>query len=365
MYVAFCDNLLYNFNVRDHLTSSTLEGEMKHPAVLFLDNTSWDNMALALAATRPSSLLDVKAIFVTGRAAHSDPNASIEERDEGYSARIHLLNAKRMAQFLRTAGRTVPVFMGEHVSRTNLRTVIPHKFHVNEEVYDLWNAGETVEIDGDFADGLELLRDHEGTKLLVLVGGPLTEVALIQRDMPDIAAKFGPMFVQAGDFAEDESTNLLGGKGNSFNGACDAAALHDVLYGHDGEVILLPSNMTKQAELGFATPDEIADLGIYSPLLAGYRVHYEHSAKRRGTSLYIHDLGLAMLAEQYISTGNGFPYEWEAVRITEVPYGASLTGQSERRGTIVIEPADESRRKVVVQQDTDGYRDRVATYLQS
>lgn len=338
---------------------------MKHPSVLYLDNTSWDNMALALAATRPSSLLDVKAIFVTGRAAHPSPDASIEMRDEDLSAQIQLLNTRRLTEFLRTAGRTTPVFMGENVFRTNLRTVIPHKFHVNEEIYDLWNAGKTVEIDGDFADGLKLLRSYEGTKLLVLVGGPLTEVALIQRYMPDIAAKFGPMFIQAGDFAKDNSTNLLGGKGNSFNGACDPAALNDVVFGHDGELILLPSNKTKQSELGFATPDEIADLDIYPPLLAGYRVHYEHSAKRRGTSLYIHDLGLAMLAEQYISAGNGFPYEWEAVHIIEVPYGAPLTDQPERRGTIVIAPAVESRRKVVVRQDTNGYRGRVAEYLQS
>lgn len=338
---------------------------MKTPAVLFLDNTSADNLAMALAATRPSSLLDVKAIFVTGRAAHTDPNASIEERDETYSAYIHALNTLRMAEFLRSAGRTVPVFMGEDVSRTQLRTVVPHGKHANEEIYDLWNARETSKFDGDFAAGIQFLWQYEGEKLLVLVGGPLTEVALIQRCGPDLAAKFGTMFVQAGDFATDESTNLLGGKGNSFNGACDAKALHDVLEGHDGEIILLPSNMTKQRELGFVTPDDIAALGVYPRLAEVYRVHYEHSAKRRGTSLYIHDLGLVMLAEQYISTGNGFPYEWEAVQITEVPYGAPLADRPERRGTIVIEPTDVSRRKVIVRQDTDGYRDRVAMYLQS
>lgn len=338
---------------------------MKHPTVLFLDNTSADNLALALAATRPSSLLDVKAIFVTGRAAHGDPNASIEERDENYSAYIHRLNTKRMAEFLRSAGRTVPVFMGEEVYRTNLRTVIPHGFHVNEEIYDLWNARNATTIDGDFAAGLELLRQYEGKKLLVLVGGPLTEVALIRRYLPNIAAKFGKMFIQAGDFATDESTNLLGGKGNSFNGACDAAALHDVLYGHDDEVFILPSNMTKQRELGFATPDDIANLGIYPRLVDVYRVHYEHSAKRRGTSLYIHDLGLAILAEQVIRGEKDFPYQYKPVRIVEVPYGTPLNERPERRGTIIITPAAASNRYVVTEQDVKQYRDRVAGYLHS
>lgn len=338
---------------------------MKHPAVLFLDNTSADNLAMALAATRPSSLLDVKAIFVTGRAAHTDPNASIEERDETYSAYIHLLNTLRMAEFLRSAGRTVPVFMGEEVSRTELRTVIPHAKHANEQVYDLWNAWETASIDGDFTTGIQFLGRYTGEKLLVLVGGPLTEVALLQRNRPDIAAKFGAMFIQAGDFAEDESTNLLGGKGNSFNGACDAKALYEVLGGHDGEIVLLPSNKTKQRELGFAAPAEIASLGVYPRLVQVYRVHYEHSAKRRGVSLYIHDLGLVILAEQYLQGDQSFPYRYEPVEILDVPYGLPAADQPERRGTIVIRPAKTSNRFTVVWQDTNGYRDRVAAYLQS
>lgn len=337
---------------------------MKHPTVLFLDNTSADNLAMALAATRPSSLLDVKAIFVTGRAAHTDSNASIEERDETYSAYVHLLNTLRMAEFLRSAGRTIPVFMGEEVSRTELRTVIPHGKHANEEIYDLWNVRGTADIDGDFTAGLQFLTQYEGEKLLVLVGGPLTEVALIQRYRPDITAKFGTMFVQAGDFADDESTNLLGGKGNSFNGACDAKALHDVLKGRDGEIILLPSNMTKQAELGFATPDDIAALGVYQRLTEVYRVHYEHSAKRRGTSLYIHDLGLVMLAEQYLK-GDQFPYRYEPVEILDVPYEVPAADEPERRGTIVIGPTNAGNRFTVVWQDVEGYRDRVAAYLQS
>jgi len=338
---------------------------MKHPAVLFLDNTSADNLAMALAATRPSSLLDVKAIFVTGRAAHTDPHASIEERDDAYSTYIHLLNTLRMAEFMRSAGRTVPVFMGEEVSRTQLRTVVPHGKHANEQIYDLWDAWGTSKFDGDFAAGLQLLSQYEGEKLLVLVGGPLTEVALIQRYRPDLAARFGTMFVQAGDFAEDESTNLLGGKGNSFNGACDAKALHDVLEGHDGEIVLLPSNMTKQVELGFATPDDIAALGVYQRLAEVYRVHYEHSAKKRSTSLFIHDAGLVMLAEQHVRDGNGFPYRYEPVEILDVPYGVPGAGEPERRGTIVIGPAKAGNRSTVVWQDTDGYRGRVAEYLQS
>ncbi len=337
---------------------------MKRSAVLFVDNTSADNLALALAATRPDSLLNVVAIFVTGRAAHRDPNASIEERDNDYSDYIHLLNTKRMVDFMRRAGRTVPVFMGLSVRDTALRTVVPHKHHANEEIYDLWNAWENAEISGYFTQGVDYLRQYRGEKLLILVGGPLSEIAWLQQNAPDVTTMFGTMFVQAGDFASDESTNLLGGKGNSFNGACDALALHNVMLYHDDEIILLPSNITKQPELGFTTPDDIAELGVYSALVDVYRVHYEHSAKKRGTKLFIHDLGLIMLAEEWLYADAMFPYWYVPVTILKVPYAAPRQGEPEQRGTIVIEPAQASNRYVVTWQDVLQYRNRVAAYLQ-
>lgn len=86
--------------------------------------------------------------------------------------------------------------------------------------------------------------------------------------------------------------------------------------------------------------------------------------------MFIHDLGLVMLAEQYIRGDQGFPYQYEPVETLEVPTGIGFIGISEgktrgdRRGTIVIRPTT-SDRYVVTWQDTDEYCDRVATYLQS
>ncbi len=339
---------------------------MKHPTVLFLDNTSADNLALALAATRPSSLLDVKAIFVTGRAAHTDPSASIEDREENFSNYIHFLNAARMLEFLQSAGRPdIPIIMGRRVQRTGIRTVIPHHIHADEKIYDLWDSWGKARIH-EFADGVQYLRHLKAKKLLALVGGPLTEVAWILQHAPDVAAKFGTMLIQGGDFATDESSNLIGGKGNSFNIACDPKAANVALKMHRGKAIFLPSNMTKQRELGFATPDEIAALGVYRRLVDVYRVHYEHSAKRRGTSLFIHDLGLVMLAEQLIRRKRGFPYQLEPIMVLEVPFQAPKPGQPERRGTVVVKPVRVSTNRFrVVWQDTRDYRTRVAAYLRS
>ena len=53
------------------------------------------------------------------------------------------------------------------------------------------------------------------------------------------------------------------------------------------------------------------------------------------------------------------------MEILDVPYGMPGTGEPERRGTIVIGPAKAGNRFTVVWQDTDGYRGRVAEYLQS
>ena len=76
------------------------------------------------------------------------------------------------------------------------------------------------------------------------------------------------------------------------------------------------------------TPDEIASLGVYPRLVRVYRVHYEHSAKKRGTSLYIHDLGLVMLAEQYLQGDQSFPYRYEQVEILEVPASRNVAARS-------------------------------------
>lgn len=336
----------------------------KPAAVLLLDNTSMDNQALALAATRPSSLVDVKAIFVTGRAAHTNLLASIEDRDDGYSEQIQLLNAKRMTGFLRRAGRETKVYTGLDVGKTQLRTVIPHKFHVDEHIYDLEGDCDKTAVTGNFESGLECLRSIS-SDLILLVGGPLTEVSYILDNCPEIAAKFSTMVVQAGDFGDNDS-NLLGGKGNSFNGACDAYALHKVLFEYAGEIYILPSNITKSPDIGFKTPDKIAALGVNSELARGYRVHYEHSAKRRGTSLFIHDLGLVMLIEQIMQQTLEYPYRYEPVDILEVPYLAPKDDQPERRGTIVIGPYvknDACKRFVVVWQDIGNYCNRVAKLL--
>jgi inosine-uridine nucleoside N-ribohydrolase len=324
--------------------------------VIFCDNTSPDNLALVLAATRPESLLDVKAVIVTGRAAHYDRRANINQRDDLHSELVHLLNTKRMAGFLARAGRTVPVFMGRHVRDTELRTVIPHDFHVDEHHYDTHDDEHRTEIAGDFAAALKLLYQLP-SDLMLLIGGPLTEVAHIIENYPVIAAKFGQMVVQAGDFGED--SNVIGGKGNSFNGACDARALHVTLSKHPGAITLLSSNITKQTDIGFARPEDIARLGIYVELAGIYAIHYEYTARRRGTRLFIHDLGLVMLAEQLIKGNLTYPYRFQPVKITAVPYTRPEQGD-DQRGTIIVEELSSSgnpeRNRVVWQYAADYYR---------
>jgi hypothetical protein len=343
---------------------------MPYPTVMFFDATSGDNFTAFDAATRKGSLLDVKLCIISGRAAHGDRSAPMEERDDVASAHYHLLNTKRVTGYLARAGRNTSVYKGEEVYRTQLRTVISHAVHADEHEYDTENDWENTSVLGNFMDAVARLREiiaelEPNQKLLVLVGGPCTELAIILRYFPDIAARIGTVIIQAGDFADDESSNLKGGKGNSFNGAIDPAALHDLLYLHEDEVIILSSNKTKQPELAMSI-EEIERMA--RPELGRiYRIH----AARRGGSTFIHDLGLVMLAEQRLRGNQDFLYRWEPVKIIGVPTCKEYMGTFEnevlvdRRGTILIEPATTSNRYVVTWQDTDGYRDRVAAYLQS
>ena len=343
---------------------------MNHPVVMFFDATSADNFAAFDAATREDSLLDVKLCIISGRAAHSDRKAPMEARDNAASAHYQLLNTKRVTGYMARAGRNTPVYQGEEVYRTQLRTVISHAVHADEHDYDTENDWENTPVLGNFVDAVAKLREvitelEPDQKLMVLVGGPCTELAIILRYFPDIAARLGTIIIQAGDFAADDSSNLKGGKGNSFNGAVDPAALHDVLYLHKGKVIILPSNMTKQRELAMAI-EEIKRMA--RPELG--RIYQVHAA-RRGGATFVHDLGLVMLAEQEIRGEQGFPYRYELVEILEVPTGKERVRvfedevEVDRRGTIVIGPAEAGDRYVVVWQDVQGYRDRMAAYLQS
>lgn len=341
-------------------------GKQKRDAIIVCDMTSADNAAMALAATRPESPIRVIAIFITSRAAHTDTNANTEERQDQISEWIRCGNSRRMAGLLQRAGRNIPVFHGVPMRFTRIRTVIPHGVHVNEmELYDLHDDRHNTQVAGGFREGLEFLRRYKGKKLFVLAGGPLTELAFINL-CSDVAKKLGPLVVQAGDFGQSNSSNLLGGAGNSFNGACDPVALDEILASYNDDVYLLPSNITKADAIGFASPSEMEALGIQPELLELYQVHYEHTAKRRGTKLFIHDLGLVMLAEQILRVGS-CPYEIEAVDIADVPYSPPGADEPEKRGTIVLStPARyTSNRFCVVAQDTERYRDSVQELLKS
>jgi hypothetical protein len=335
-------------------------------AVSHSDNTSADNLAMNDAATRPKSLLDVKLAIVTGRAAHSDPDASIEERDNQFSEYIHVLNTRRMAGYLQRAGRTTPVYQGQKVKFTRLRTVIKHADHADEHHYDTRNDWDNTRFAGDFVAALTAYRQviaslKPGQKLMVLVGGPCTELAHILLYCPDIAAHIGTVVIQAGDFSKKgETSNLKGGPGNSFNGAADSTALWTLLRRHKGDVYILPSNITKAPELAL-TIEDLIQLGARPELVDIYRIH---AAKRKGPT-FVHDLGLVMLAEQIIRGNRRFPYRYQPVRIVEVPHNAPRPGQPERRGTIVAQSASTSNRYVVTGQDVKSYRARVATYLRS
>jgi hypothetical protein len=150
---------------------------MKYPTAMFFDATSADNFAAFDAATRKGSLLDVKLCIISGRAAHSDRSAPMDQRDEVASAHYHLLNTKRVTGYLARAGRNTPVYQGEEVFRTQLRTVISHAVHADERDYDTKNDWENTPVLGNFVDALAKLREviaelEPDQKLLVLVGGP-------------------------------------------------------------------------------------------------------------------------------------------------------------------------------------------------
>lgn len=296
---------------------------MGSPSVVIIaDNTSPDILAGVLAATHPTSGLNVVAVIITGRLVHPNPAMPLTAWDPVATHEIHVLNTRRMQGFLNRAGRRVPVFRG----LVPPATVIPHARHVNEHHYDLHNDYQHTREAGDFEAALQFLRQLRDPFQL-MVGGPFTEARAIMRD-PSLAGKLSIMMAQGFTFEESQAAELdfFGGPHQSFNSVCDLAAAEEIWLHYPAGLYIMPGNITKHPAVSFAHPDELARLRLYPELVEVYRQHYQLTAKPHGRALALHDFYLAVLAIQLRQealyypgpTAAAGPYTYQTVAATLV-----------------------------------------------
>jgi inosine-uridine nucleoside N-ribohydrolase len=253
--------------------------------VVVVDNVDIDNLLAAVAACHPALEMTVKAVIVTGRPAHPDPTAPIDALDVKYSEEIRRRNARRMKGTLMRHGYgNIPVYEGLIAPRT----LVPHHVHIDERLLDPYFDEGYVETDGSFADAMEFLASLEGT-IDFVVGGPLTEIAALMYDRR-LDGKFGMLTCQLGMFGFNNAVQLMAGGRKQFNAACDPNAVAKVLADYPGTVWMVPTDVTKDAEVGWSHPHHLREVGISEELIGQYVTFWSRALKPRGEGVYPHDV---------------------------------------------------------------------------
>jgi inosine-uridine nucleoside N-ribohydrolase len=287
---------------------------LDNKVVVIVDNVDPDNLACALAADSQLLGLDVVAVIVTGRAAHPNPTAGLNELSPEMSKQVLRLNTRRMKGFLRRNGCKAPVFEG----LIPPQTIVPHKVHINEEALDIHHdATAKWEVDGHFTDAVNLIAAVKGRVHLV-VGGPLTEVAALMSE-PRLTGKLGIMTTQLGMFGFGDVQLMAGGR-KQFNAVCDPEAVRKVLSEYPEAVYMVSTDITKATKVGFDNPDALR--GMNPELVAVYAKAFPIMLAPRGERIYIHDIHATFLMGQLLNrytVTRTFPlYSFDRVQVTNV-----------------------------------------------
>lgn len=277
--------------------------------VVIVDNVDPDNSAAVAAACHSSLKLNVEAVIVTGRLAHSNSDALIDTFDQTYSNEVLRRNARRLKGLLLRMGWDVPVFEG----LIPPRTIVPHHVHIDEQLLDLYGDDRGTYVDGSFSHARDFLCELEGP-IDFIVGGPLSELREIMLD-PRLQDRLGTVTCQLGLFGDVET---MAGNGQTFNSAADPAATQEVLALWPGEVYLVPTNVTKAPAVGFDTPSDLYRVNMSDEIVRLYEIFWQEALMSRGERIYPHDVHPVFLMAQLRMTTGCQLYAWEPVRIEGV-----------------------------------------------
>jgi hypothetical protein len=259
----------------------------KEYSVVIVDNVDPDNMAAALAATSAELRLDTAAVIVTGRPVHTNPNAQVTEHEPAESARVRLLNTRRMAGFLLRAGRDVPVFEGSIAPET----IVPHAKHIDERKLDLYKDEENkTPVSGNLSDALDFIEELDGT-VHVIAGGPLTDVEKLMR-RPGIYTKLGNLSMQLASFGllEKHGIRSYAGGRRQFNHMCDRVAAAEVISHWPGSLFMVPTDITKHPAVAHKDIEELKALSLQAELTEVYEAAFHEMESFRRGGISIHDI---------------------------------------------------------------------------
>ncbi|HEU5122281.1 MAG TPA: hypothetical protein VFT59_05555 [Candidatus Saccharimonadales bacterium] len=269
--------------------------------VLVIDGPDPDNYLALLAALSQFMCYELVAVIMTGRPVSAvtslpahvyNPHASRAVR------RDNALHAKGI--LMRHGGENVPVFTGGMATYST----VPHHMHIHERVTDVFDdahAGHVLA--GELEDAILYLASLEDV-VHVICGGPLTDVSRLMSH-PLLMGRLGIATAQLGMFGFNSRVQTNAGGRRQFNALADPKAAWDVLMRYPNAFYMIPTDITKDPELGFRSADDFESLSSSSAateLAAMYRMAWPHMwAKMRnseggvGIPAHVHDFHPAEL----------------------------------------------------------------------
>ncbi len=305
---------------------------------------------LALHKLNPGAAIDV---LLTGRPVHFGATKAEPTWDwDAQSSRmVQEASAFRIKTFLQRFDITgTRVFDGGIAPRT----LVPHWVHFADyykfDDIDPLQAIRNAQLEPQEELLKTLLALPPGT-VPVAVGGPMTGLHQLIVRCPEVASRFKEihaMFATWGNIALMEFGDKPRGA-VQFNVACDPQAAHAILLGLTCPIYLMPTEVTRVKDIGFADMDSLGEslpgtfaarklMNLYAPW---YRAAV---APRQGKDpgdelIYIHDLSAAFSLDETLRKAI---YDVVPIKITSVPHlpsesadwGKVLMKQTHRKSSV-------------------------------
>jgi inosine-uridine nucleoside N-ribohydrolase len=273
---------------------------MHKDIVAFVDAPDPDNfvMLIALAKLNPEARVHV---VLTGRPVKfgADRSHQLWEWDVESSRMAQQASALRIKNFLKHFGlKVVQVFDGGIAPRT----LVPHWIHF-EEYYRFLDVDPLAAIRHSELDPQEdLIKLLLGLDSFpVVVGGPMTGLAQVITRHPAVAEKISEVHAMYATWGNVELMDMGGPPrgAKQFNVACDPMAAYQILYGLPCPIYLMPTEVTRVADIGFQNTQELrralpsgkgADALMHLYALWYQAAVLPRQAKNPDELIFIHDL---------------------------------------------------------------------------
>lgn len=311
--------------------------------VAFVDAPDPDNfvMIVALSKLNPEAKI---LIVLTGRPVRF--NATKEHKnwqwDLQSSRMAQEASALRIKNFLRHFKIEVAKVYDGGIAP---RTLVSHWIHF-AEYYKFLDADPLQAVRYSELEGQDNLVEEllKIDNFYVVVGGPMTGLHQVLVRNPEVAKRINEIHAMFGTWGNVKLMDFGAGSRGAmqFNVACDPQAAHAILLGLDCPIFLMPTEVTRVAEIGFdnaqklreALPDNAGIRALYYL----YALWYDAAVKPRqdknpDEKIFIHDVVGAFsldpsLRDQIYNVG--------PVQIENVPH---LPNEAEDWGKIIMQPS--------------------------